>query len=528
MWMRETVGRGTWLDKVASRIIAREEKLGRSASIIRVESGLSASGIPHIGSLGDAVRAYGIKLALEDSGYKSALIAFSDDLDALRRVPTGLPESLKKYIGHPVSSVPDPFDCHSSYAEHMTLMLRDALDELGIKYEHRTGAETYASGILNQQVLRILEHAQRIGRKIAEMLGQTKFEVVLPYFPICENCGRIALAQSLGFLREEKRVTYHCLGAEIGRQWVDGCGHKGEADITAGKGKLSWKGEFAARWAALDIRFEAYGKDLADSVKVNDWVCQEILDFPPPYHVRYEHFLFGGKKLSKSIGNVFTPQTWLRYGTPESLMLLMFKRIVGTRNLTIEEIPKYVDEYDSLEDTYFGRVKMENQAKLRQLKGLYEYVNHLRPPAEPSVHVPHRLLVQLASVAPKGKTSEFIGRRLVSYGVAREIDSELSKRIEVASNWAEDFKTLEKVELKLSENEKKAISQLASYLMSEPDSEEIQSHIFDVARSHALEPGNFFKILYRILVGQEKGPRLGPYMADIGPKSTAERLLQHT
>lgn len=526
--MRETVGRGTWLDKVASRIIAREEKLGRSTSILRVESGLSASGIPHIGSLGDAVRAYGIKLALEDLGYKSALIAFSDDLDALRRVPTGLPESLKKYIGHPVSSVPDPFDCHSSYGEHMTSMLRDVLDELGLKYEHRTGAKTYASRILNQQILRILENAQRIGRKIAEMLGQTKFEVILPYFPICENCGRIALAQSLGFLHEEKRVTYHCRGGEIGRQWVDGCGHKGEADITAGKGKLSWKGEFAARWAALDIRFEAYGKDLADSVKVNDWVCQEILDFPPPYHIRYEHFLFGGKKLSKSIGNVFTPQTWLRYGTRESLMLLMFKRIVGTRNLTIEEIPKYVDEYDSLEDTYFGRVKIDNQAKLMQLKGLYEYVNHLKPPSKPSVHAPYRLLVQLASVAPKGNAFEFISRRLASYNIAKEIDSQLSRRIQSALNWTEDFKTIQKVEVKLHENEKKAISALAGYLKTETDSMKIQSLIFEVARRYGLEPAGFFKTLYRILVGQDKGPRLGPYIADIGPKNTAQILLRRT
>src|SRR5208283_5701978 len=81
------IGRGTWLDRVASEVIAREKKLGRSLSNIRVESGLGASGIPHIGSLGDAARAYGVKMALEEAGYGSELIAFSDDMDALRKVP---------------------------------------------------------------------------------------------------------------------------------------------------------------------------------------------------------------------------------------------------------------------------------------------------------------------------------------------------------------------------------------------------------------------------------------------------------
>ncbi|MBI2185310.1 MAG: lysine--tRNA ligase, partial [Thaumarchaeota archaeon] len=111
----KVIGRGTWLDQVAQRIIRREKRLRRRLSLIKVESGLGASGIPHVGSVGDAVRSYGVKLALQDQGYKSELVAYSDDLDGLRKVPEGLPDWLKDHIATPVSMIPDPFGCHSSY-----------------------------------------------------------------------------------------------------------------------------------------------------------------------------------------------------------------------------------------------------------------------------------------------------------------------------------------------------------------------------------------------------------------------------
>ncbi|MDG6922715.1 MAG: lysine--tRNA ligase, partial [Nitrososphaerota archaeon] len=124
---QEVIGKGTWLDTVANELVEREKKIGRSLSRIRVESGLGASGFPHIGSLGDAARAYGIKLALENMGYKSELIAYSDDMDALRKVPAGLPDWLESEIGRPVSEINDPFGCHDSYGAHMSSLLLDSL-----------------------------------------------------------------------------------------------------------------------------------------------------------------------------------------------------------------------------------------------------------------------------------------------------------------------------------------------------------------------------------------------------------------
>ncbi|RMF30434.1 MAG: lysine--tRNA ligase, partial [Candidatus Nitrosothermus koennekii] len=297
----EIIGKGTWLDKLAYEIVEREKKLGRSLELIRVESGLGASGIPHIGSLGDAVRAYGVKLALENLGYKSELIAYSDDMDGLRKVPYGLPEWLNDYIAKPVSSIPDPYNCHDSYGLHMSSMLLDALDKLDIKYKFQRGIDTYKQGLMKEEIDIILKNSKVIGEKIEELTLQDKFKKVLPYFPICKNCNRIYVAEAYEYLEDEKRVRYRCKGAKIGNKFIEGCNYEGEASIDRDDGKLSWKVEFASRWKAFDVRFEAYGKDIADSVKINDWIADNILDYPHPTHVRYEMFLDkGGKKISKS------------------------------------------------------------------------------------------------------------------------------------------------------------------------------------------------------------------------------------
>jgi lysyl-tRNA synthetase class 1 len=525
--LAKIIGRGTWIDKVARRILEREDRLKRSKDILRVESGIGASGIPHIGSLSDAIRAYGVKLALEDMGYKSELIAFSDDMDGLRKVPAGLPEDLSRFIGTPVSMIPDPFKCHSSYGEHMSSLLKEALEKCSIQYKFQSGTEAYKKGLLNQQITTLLGKADVIGRKIDEMIGQEKFEKAVPYFPLCDRCNRIYVAEAYEYLGDEGKVRYKCKGAEIRGNWIDGCGYEGEASIINGQGKLSWKVEFAARWSALDIRFEAYGKDIADSVKVNDWVSDNILGFPHPYHVKYEMFLDkSGKKISKSFGNVFTPQTWLRYGSPQSLLLLMFKRVAGSRNISVDDIPSYMDEYDLLEDVYFGKIKIENPSKLMKLKGLYEYVNLLKSKDKPSIHIPYKMLVQLASIAPKKNRLEYILNRLYGYNMAKEATKELIQRIELAFNWADDFKTIERRKLILRDDEKRAIKELAEFILKVEDAEKIQEKIFEVARKNELEPPVLFRLIYQTLIGSDRGPRLGRYIIDIGREEVSRLLLE--
>ncbi len=567
------IGKGTWLDKLAFTLIEREKKIGRSlTNTINVESGLGASGIPHIGSMGDAVRAFGISLALRNMGYKSELIAFSDDLDGLRKVPIGLPSWLEEYLCKPVSSVPDPFgNCHESYGQHMSGLLLEGLDKVGVKYKFKSGTEVYSSGLLKSQIDTILSNSKVIGDHIALSAGQEKYKKYLPFFPICQHCNRLYVANATEYIPNEKAVTYECSGNTVNKKHVQGCGNKGEVKIDTGQGKLAWKVEFAARWQALNIRFEAFGKDIMDSVRINDWVSSQILGFHHPLHVKYEMFLDkGGKKISKSAGNVLTPQMWLNYGTPQSLLLLLYKRIAGTRHVGIEDIPMLMDEYDLYEDIYFGKAKENNKSKLLKIKGIYEYINGLLPPKQSQIHIPYRILIQQSQlfIDQKVNTVDKVYERLKKYNLVKEPNDELTRRILLSIEWAKEFKDSvidTEVDTKgdteynvkkddgysnkytatkydIDEKYRKAMLEVLSDLVSitskieegkeqttmtmsttsnngHPSndlSQEVQNMIFNKAKGNGLEPRELFKSFYKVLINSERGPRLGSYIVDLG------------
>jgi len=524
---KKIIGHGTWYDKIAVKIVERERKLGRSLDLIRTESGIGPSGLPHIGSFSDCSRAYAVTLALEEQGCKSEYIAFSDDKDGLRSVPAGLPKSLRKYLGYPVTLIPDPYGCHGSYGEHMTALLLEALDTCGIEYTFMSGADAYKKGLFNKEIETLLTNAKRIGEIVKEEVGQEKYVEVLPYFPVCSNCGRIYTTKSCEFLPKENKVLYMCEGMEIKGKWIKGCGHKGEVDYTKGEGKLSWKaGEFAARWKALDVRFEAYGKDIADSVRVNDRICQEILDHAPPMHAQYEMFLDkSGKRISMSVGNVFTPQVWFRYGSPQSLLLLTLKRFIGTRALSITDIPQYMNEFDELEDVYFGKKRITDEKERAKLTGLYGYCQLQKPPQKPDVHVPYNLLTYLAKVAPKGSETEYIADKLHDYGYLKDGALEdLKRRTDYALNWVQDFAEITERAVKLSNQEISGVKEFIQILQVETDENKIQGAIFNIARKHGVPPKQFFKTLYTILLGVPEGPRLGPYIIAMGGKNVISAL----
>lgn len=535
----QIIGKGTWIDKVADTLLRREKRLGRNLDMIVVESGLGASGLPHIGSMGDAVRAYGIALALGNFGYRAELIAYSDDMDGLRRVPQGLPAWLNEHLAKPVSTIPDPIgSCHASYGAHMSGLLLDALDRIKVKYRFQSATEAYRKGILVNQIDTILRNSDRLGRKISQLVGQQKYIETIPYFPICKVCRRLYVANAQQYLPDEMKVVYTCSGSRIGQQEIRGCGFKGEADIRKGEGKLAWKVEFAARWHALDVKFEAYGKDIMDSVRINDWVASDVLGFSHPMHVKYELFLDkGGKKISKSSGNVLTPQMWLKYGTPESILLLLFKRITGTRHVCIDDIPTLMDEYDLYEDFFFGKLKESNAAKLMKIKGIYEYINHLEPPQQPQPHIPYRLLVQQASLFSRDddRTSK-VFTRLLKYGIVKEKTERILQRIELASNWADDHFTLtgEKADIEVDESQRKAMREILdairSFIGTEQDPEtpkNLQSRVFEIARNNQIEPKEFFRLLYRILINSDRGPRIGNYVIDLGLERTCQILEKY-
>lgn len=550
------IGRGTWIDKLADDLLRREERLGRDTDMIRVESGLGASGIPHLGSLGDAVRAYGVKLAVEATGRRSELVAYSDDLDGLRKVPDGMPASLAEHIAKPVSLVPDPDGSYASYGERMSSLLLEGLDALGIEYVFRRARDSYAGGAFRAQTNRILSEAGRIGERIEEMVGQSKFRGALPYFPVCGACQRLYTARAVSYDPRTESVSYECAGADIGGSFVAGCGHAGESRVGSDLGKLAWKVEFAARWQAFDVRFEAYGKDIMDSVRVNDWVCKEVLGTPPPHHARYEMFLDkGGRKISKSSGNVLTAQRWLRYASPESILLLMYKRIAGARELGLGDVPALMDEYSDLAAAYYGGGDteagvQEGPGRRSKERGLFEYVHLLDPPAAarwpPRPPPRYGLLVEMCRTfgTVEGREEMVVGRLAGGHGYGRDDawgSSSLADMVGMAARYADEQAPAKKEGAAAAEGGEKAggaagardaavraaLSDLADALEriagekggagGDGMADRIQGEVFACARARGARPRDMFKALYGMLVGSPRGPRLGPLIAEMGP-----------
>ncbi|MEM4495312.1 MAG: lysine--tRNA ligase, partial [Candidatus Caldarchaeum sp.] len=387
-------------------------------------------------------------------------------------------------------------------------MLLDALAKTGVESKFYRGFHVYNSGLLKNQISKILENARTIGEKIAELTGQQKFQEMLPSFPLCASCGRIYTTHAEGFDPKTGRVHYVCKGVSIKKRWFDGCGYEGEADISKADGKLSWKVEWAARWAALDVRFEAYGKDLAASVMVNDWVSEHILAYKPPKHVQYELFLDASRrKISKSKGvSVFTPHEWFKYGSPQSLVLLFLKRIKGTRVVSPQLIPALMDELDTLGEQY-----RRNTGDPRRT-GLYVYAYMFKPPEKTPTKVSYSLLVFLASIAPEGKEKEFVVARLKRYGY--KVDEEVLKKVEYAVNYQKTFGKPEVEPVTIDEILRRAVDEVAEAVRNASNPDTLQSTIFEIARRNMINPPQLFQTLYRILIGQDSGPKLATFIIE--------------
>ena len=517
---------------------AGKSRWGAIRPLSQLRAGLGPSGIPHMGSLGDAVRAYGVKMALENMGCKSRLVAYSDDLDGLRKVPEGMPGSLEEHLAKPVSLIPDPYSCHDSYGMHMSSILLDGLDRVGVQYEFRRALETYRRGLLGDQIHVILQNSSKIGRQIADMVGQSKYQESLPYFPVCASCSRLYTAQAVDYVAPERKVAYVCRDTRMNKRLIHGCGYEGESDITSDLGKLAWKVEFAARWAAFDVRFEAYGKDIMDSVKVNDWVAEHVLGCAPPHHAKYEMFLDkGGKKISKSAGNVLTAQRWLEFGTPQSILLLLYKRITGARELSIhDDVPALMDEFNELESTYFESATgaditrkdlRDNPARLAKTKGLYLYANLLKPPNQPRNHVKYDVISKLAQMY-KTDRRRHISAKLVEYGIISGPSPDIDELIRLAGRYADEFLTVDDAgggdERAYDGATAGALLKVAQMLDAATDPDAIQAGIYEIAKSSGMEPKSMFTALYVILTGSARGPRIGPLICDMGCARAAQMI----
>jgi lysyl-tRNA synthetase, class I len=226
------------------------------------------------------------------------------------------------------------------------------------------------------------------------------------------------------------------------------------------------------------------------------------------------------------VGNLVTPAEWLEYASAESLRLLMYKRIVGARSVSLEDIPVYMEDFDDLEEYYFSRKKDPNLMRDAKQRGLYEYTVLLRVPKAKGTHIPYRLLAQLAAVAPMGAAGDYVFKRLTTYGMVKEKPVELERRIDWASKWAarEGRPTVSSVEV--GPKARRALEEFAGAIRKLNDPDQIQNSAFETLKKNGLKPGEFFPVVYSILLGSDRGPRLGPYVIDAGPDAVADAILK--
>ncbi|RLF13282.1 MAG: lysine--tRNA ligase [Thermoprotei archaeon] len=522
-----------WLDEFVSSIM----KVSKEHV---VASGTSISGSAHIGNIADPLYAYAVAKEVERRGGRARAIWVADDMDPLDSVPPPIPSDFKKYLGMPYTDIPDPYKCCSSWAEHFTKEFLDAVDKLKLEVQAVSGAEMYRDGTYLPWIRVSLKEARVIRNILLEVSGTSKPNDWLPYMPVCENCGKIGTTYAYDFSGD--KVLYKCI-VDVG--YAKGCGYEGECDIKSGRGKLQWRVEWAARWAALGITVEPFGKEHAaagGSYDTSKVIVKTVFGRDPPIPLTYEHVMIGGRKMSKSKGNIFTPAQWFEVAPPETLKFFFFRaHPMRHKDFRVEDLPKLVGEYEKAERVYYGFEVIQDPKISSLAKRNYELSQLDGPRPIMPIQLPYDFAVVLVQLYPNITMERLLEILRLTGHLWREPtneDLELMKlRLKHASTWVEKYAP-EGLRLKLLEDpstvrglltdkQREALRRAASIIMErEWNLNELNNKLFDLARSMGLPPSQFFEAAYMALMGRRSGPRLVNFIAAIGREKAAEMFLR--
>ncbi len=518
-----------WPFEEARKIVERVEKRGEADPVVLFETGYGPSGLPHIGTFGEVARTTMVRRAFEVlmPGVRTRLLCFSDDMDGMRKIPDNVPDRafLEPYLHMPLTAVPNPFGGnYESFGHHNNAMLRRFLDTFGFEYEFASATDYYKSGRFDTILKRVAERYDAIMAIMLPSLGPERRATYSPFLPISPKTGRVLYVPMKKVNAADATITFD-----------DEDGEETTIPVTGGHVKLQWKPDFGARWAALGVDFEMFGKDHGPNMGIYDRICQ-ALGGQPPEHFVYELFLDEkGEKISKSKGNGLTIDEWLTYAPTESLALYMFQRPRQAKKLYFDVIPRAVDEYYQLLAAY------PRQDWKERLGNPVWHIHGGNPPAI-ELPVSFALLLNLVSAShahDKGVLWGFISRHVP--GVTPENHPELDRLAGYAIRYFDDFVKPTKVFRAPDAVEAAALAALSEKLGSldaQADGETIQNALLDVARGieryqdHTKKspeggPGvsvAFFQMIYQVLLGQERGPRFGSFVALYGIDNTRELI----
>jgi lysyl-tRNA synthetase class 1 len=524
-----------WPFEEARKLVARLERTGKNEALF--ETGYGPSGLPHIGTFGEVARTSMVRHAfrvLTGDTVKTRLVAFSDDMDGLRKVPDNVPnrDLIARHLGKPLSEVPDPFGTNASFGAHNNARLRAFLDAFGFDYEFLSATECYRSGRFDATLLTVLDRYDAVMAIMLPSLREERQQTYSPFLPLHPETGEVMQVPI-----DEVRPR---AGTIV---WRDpGTDERFETPVTGGRAKLQWKPDWAMRWVALGVDYEMAGKDLIDSVKLSGEIARAI-GGEPPEGFNYELFLDEkGRKISKSLGNGLTIDDWLAYGTPESLSLFMYNRPREAKRLFFDVIPRHVDDYLTFLEKFPGQ-----DAKTRLGNPVW-HIHAGAPPAPELVtsgapvgkaaSLSFSMLLNLVAVANSEDAGVLWGFiRRYAPGVSPATHPRLDRLVGHAVRYYRDFVRPAKRYRLPSEAERAALSELAEALSSHEgstDAEALQAVVYEVGRRHFPDtsgkskspdgrPGvaqTWFATIYQILLGQERGPRFGSFVALYGVAET--------
>ncbi|MGA9795112.1 MAG: lysine--tRNA ligase [Rhizomicrobium sp.] len=505
-----------WPFEEARKVVARLEKrakAGKKTDLVLFETGYGPSGLPHIGTFGEVARTTWVRRAFETmSDVPTRLIAMSDDMDGLRKVPDNVPnkEMMAANLGKPLTAIPDPYGTHESYGRNMNARLCAFLDRFAFEYDFRSATDMYKSGVYDDALMHVLAKYDDVMAVMLPTLGEERASTYSPFLPVSPRTGKVLLAPVVARDVTEGTITY-----------IEEDGSQETVSVKGGRCKLQWKPDFGMRWAALGIDYEMFGKDHQPNQGLYDRICR-IAGGEPPEHFVFELFLDDkGQKISKSKGNGLTIDEWLTYGPEESIALFMFQKPRTAKKLYFDVIPKAVDDYLDLLRSYNSNETSDEQ----RLENPVWHIHNGNPPNE-TYPVSFALLLTLVS-ASNASDRDLLWGFIRAYAphASPQANPGLDRLVGYALRYYEDFVKPQKRYRAPTEKERAALEDLADVLdtlAGERDPEKVQFEVYETGKRHAFDPlRDWFKALYEVLFGQTQGPRFGSFAALFGTKQTA-------
>ncbi|WP_347303544.1 lysine--tRNA ligase [Croceibacterium sp. TMG7-5b_MA50] len=515
-----------WPFQEAMKLVKRYPGGKPGGAPVLFETGYGPSGLPHIGTFQEVLRttlvrrAYEIVASTDGTPAPTRLVAFSDDMDGLRKVPDNVPNGdlLRAHLGRPLSRIPDPFGTHASFAAHNNAMLRDFLDRFGFEYEFVSASDRYNSGAFDDALRGVLRHYDAIMGVMLPTLREERRQTYSPVLPVSPITGEVL------------QVPVEVVDADGGIVRFVDQGRTIEQSILGGQAKLQWKVDWAMRWVALGVDYEMYGKDLTDSGTQSGKIAQ-VLGGRRPEGLIYELFLDEhGEKISKSKGNGLTIDEWLTYGTEESLGFYIFPNPKSAKSLHVGVIPRAVDDY------WQFRGKIPEQPVDQRLGNPAWHLlraNGDAGGAGDTLPVTYGLLLNLVGVLGAGATREqvwsYLGNYIADPDPAKH--PQLDALVTAALAYNRDFVAPTLQRRAPTVNEAAALAELDRQLdgMAGADAEALQTMVYEIGKHPEYGFENlrdWFKALYETLLGSPQGPRMGSFIALYGIPGTRTLIAE--